>query len=614
MARQLNQMQDWARETRLTHARISVLAALMLLVMAGLLYRYFYLQIIQNETFRAQSDSNRIAVRAVAPTRGVIVDREGRLLAENLPSFTLALTPERISNLDETLVELTELLDLTEDDIALFSETRRRTRPLSPVPLKYRLSESERASLAVNKHRFEGVSILTELTRNYPEGELLGHTIGYVGRIGKDDIAPAETEQYRGITHIGKVGLEAYYEPLLRGDLGVSQIETNARGVDLRVVDRIEPTPGAQLKLHLDTELQRIAAEAMGDMRGAVVAIDTLSGGVLAAFSNPGFDPNKFVNGISFGDYALLRDSRDAPLLNRVIQGQYPPASTVKPMLGLAGLTRGVIDIETLIADPGYYTLPGDDRRYRDWILRVRGTGHADFMNLRDSIAQSCDVYFYELANRLGIDALSESLYEFGIGSRTGIDLPSEKRGILPSAEWKREAIGSSWYGGETLIVGIGQGYMLATPLQLAVATSAVAMRGMAYKPQLVASIAGEAVIPEPLLSVSAPTEYWDEVFAGMVDTVFAPRGTAAGMRRGLEYTVAGKTGTAQVVGIAQDATYDEESLSEYQRNHGWFIAFAPVEAPQIAIAVLTENGGGGSSAYPVARAMLDYWMMHHES
>jgi penicillin-binding protein 2 len=410
------------------------------------------------------------------------------------------------------------------------------------------------------------------------------------------------------------VGLEAYYERWLRGELGVSRIETNARGVELEVVDRIEPTPGSQLALHLDVALQRIAAEALGDMRGAVVAIDPRSGGILAAFSNPGYDPNKFVNGISFGDYALLRDSRDAPLLNRVIQGQYPPASTIKPMLGLAGLNRGVIDVDTLVADPGYYTLPGDDRRYRDWILRIRGTGHADFMNLRESIAQSCDVYFYELANRLGIDALSDSLYEFGIGSLTGVDLPSEKRGILPSAEWKREAIGSSWYGGETLIVGIGQGYMLATPLQLAVATSAVAMRGTAYKPQLVASIAGEAVIPEPLLSVSAPTEYWDEIVAGMVDTVFAPRGTAAGMRRGLDYTVAGKTGTAQVVGIAQDATYDEESLSEYQRNHGWFIAFAPAESPEIAIAVLTENSGGGSSAYPVARSMLDYWMTRHES
>ena len=614
MARQLNQMQDWARETRLTHGRIVALTVLMLAVMAGRLYRYFYLQIIQNETFRAQSDRNRIAVRAVAPTRGVIVDREGRLLAENLPSFTLALTPERITDLDGTLDALSELLALTPYNLALFSETRKRTRPLSPVPLKYRLNESERALLAVNKHRFEGVSILSELTRHYPEGPLLGHALGYVGRIGKDDIAPADTEQYRGITHIGKVGLEAYYERWLRGELGVSRIETNARGVELEVVDRIEPTPGSQLALHLDVALQRIAAEALGDMRGAVVAIDTRSGGVLAAFSNPGYDPNKFVNGISFGDYALLRDSRDAPLLNRVIQGQYPPASTIKPMLGLAGLNRGVIDVDTLVADPGYYTLPGDDRRYRDWILRIRGTGHADFMNLRDSIAQSCDVYFYELANRLGIDALSDSLYEFGIGSLTGVDLPSEKRGILPSAQWKRETIGSSWYGGETLIVGIGQGYMLATPLQLAVATSAVAMRGAAYKPQLVASIAGEAVIPEPLLSVSAPTEYWDEIVAGMVDTVFAPRGTAAGMRRGLDYTVAGKTGTAQVVGIAQGATYDEESLSEYQRNHGWFIAFAPVESPEIAIAVLTENSGGGSSAYPVARSMLDYWMTRHES
>ena len=614
MARQLNQMQDWARETRLTHGRIVVLTVLMLAVMAGLLYRYFYLQIIQNETFRAQSDRNRIAVRAIAPTRGIIVDREGRLVAENLPSFTLALTPERITDLDGTLDALSELLALTQDDLALFSETRKRTRPLSPVPLKYRLNESERALLAVNKHRFEGVSILSELTRHYPEGPLLGHALGYVGRIGKDDIAPADTQQYRGITHIGKVGLEAYYERWLRGELGVSRIETNARGVELEVVDRIEPTPGSQLALHLDVALQRIAAEALGDMRGAVVAIDTRSGGVLAAFSNPGYDPNKFVNGISFGDYALLRDSRDAPLLNRVIQGQYPPASTIKPMLGLAGLNRGVIDVDTLVADPGYFTLPGDDRRYRDWILRIRGTGHADFMNLRDSIAQSCDVYFYELANRLGIDALSDSLYEFGIGSLTGVDLPSEKRGILPSAQWKRETVGSSWYGGETLIVGIGQGYMLATPLQLAVATSAVAMRGAAYKPHLVASIAGKAVIPEPLLSVSAPTKYWDEIVAGMVDTVFAPRGTAAGMRRGLDYTVAGKTGTAQVVGIAQDATYDEESLSEYQRNHGWFIAFAPVESPEIAIAVLTENSGGGSSAYPVARSMLDYWMTRHES
>ena len=613
MARQLNQMQDWARETRITHGRVTVLAALMVLVMIGLLYRYFSLQVIQNEEFRAQSDRNRIAVRTIAPTRGVIVDRSGNLLALNQPSFTLAITPERAEDLDNVLIKLSDLLGLTETDIELFKEARKRRRPLSPVPLKYRLTDEELAVIAVNKHVLSGVSVLSELTRHYPEGDLLGHALGYVGRIGIDDVDESEKEAYRGISHIGKVGLEAYYEDVLRGGLGVSRVETNARGVELDVIDRIEPVPGAELTLHLDIELQRVAAAAMGDMRGAVVALDPRTGGVLSAVSSPRYDPNKFVNGISFSDYAELRDSRDAPLLNRVIQGQYPPASTIKPMLGLAGLNRDLITIDTTIPDPGYYQLPGDPRRYRDWILRVRGTGHAEEMNLRDSIAQSCDVYFYELANRLGIDALAESLDDFGIGSVTGVDLPSEKRGILPSSEWKRRVIGSSWYGGETLIVGIGQGYMLATPMQLAVATTALATRGTAFKPTFVAAVDGTSVEPEPLLNVSAETAYWDEVFAGMVDTVSSVRGTAFGMRSGLTYSVAGKTGTAQVVGIAQDATYDEEALSEYQRNHGWFIAFAPVENPEIVLAVLTENSGGGSSAYPVARAMLDYWMSRDE-
>ncbi len=613
MARQLNQMQDWARETRITHGRVTVLAAVMVLVMMGLLYRYFSLQVIQNEEFRAQSDRNRIAVRTVAPTRGVIVDRSGNLLAVNQPSFTLAITPERAENLDIVLTTLSDLLGLTETDIELFTQARKRRRPLSPVPLKYRLTDEELAVIAVNKHVLSGVSVLSELTRHYPEGDLLGHALGYVGRIGIDDVDESEKEAYRGISHIGKVGLEAYYEDVLKGGLGLSRIETNARGVELDVIDRIEPVPGAELTLHLDIELQRVAAAAMGDMRGAVVALDPRTGGVLSAVSNPRYDPNKFVNGISFSDYAELRDSRDAPLLNRVIQGQYPPASTIKPMLGLAGLNRDLITIDTAIPDPGYYQLPGDPRRYRDWILRVRGTGHAQEMNLRDSIAQSCDVYFYELANRFGIDALAESLEEFGIGSLTGVDLPSEKRGILPSSEWKRRVIGSSWYGGETLIVGIGQGYMLATPLQLAVATTVLATRGTAFKPTFVAAVDGRSVEPEPLLNVSADTAYWDEVFAGMVDTVASVRGTAFGMRSGLTYSVAGKTGTAQVVGIAQDATYDEEALSEYQRNHGWFVAFAPVENPEIVLAVLTENSGGGSSAYPVARAVLDYWMRRDE-
>ena len=590
-----------------------MLAVMMVLAMLGLLYRYFFLQVVQNEEYRAQSDRNRIAVRTVAPTRGVIVDRSGNLLAVNTPSFTLAITPERADDLDAVLTSLRDLLGLSETDIELFTEARKRRRPLSPVPLKYRLTDEELAVIAVNKHVLSGVSVLSELTRHYPEGDLLGHALGYVGRIGIDDIDASEKDAYRGISHIGKVGLEAYYEDALKGRLGVSRIETNARGVELKVIDRIEPVPGAHLTLHLDVGLQRVATSAMGNMRGAVVAMDPKTGCVLSSVSNPRYDPNKFVNGISFSDYAGLRDSRDAPLLNRVIQGQYPPASTIKPMLGLAGLNREVITIDTVVPDPGYYQLPGDPRRYRDWILRVRGTGHAEEMNLRDSIAQSCDVYFYELANRLGIDAIAESLDVFGIGSLTGVDLPSEKRGILPSTEWKRRVIGSNWYGGETLIVGIGQGYMLATPMQLAVATTALATRGTAFKPSLVAAVDGTPVQPEALLTVSAAAEYWDEVFAGMVDTVSSPRGTAFGMRSGLAYDVAGKTGTAQVVAIAQDATYDEESLTEYQRNHGWFIAFAPVENPEIVVAILTENSGGGSSAYPVARAMLDYWMSRDE-
>ena len=590
-----------------------MLAVMMVLAMLGLLYRYFFLQVVQNEEYRAQSDRNRIAVRTVAPTRGVIVDRSGNLLAVNTPSFTLAITPERADDLDAVLTSLRDLLGLSETDIELFTEARKRRRPLSPVPLKYRLTDEELAVIAVNKHVLSGVSVLSELTRHYPEGDLLGHALGYVGRIGIDDIDASEKDAYRGISHIGKVGLEAYYEDALKGRVGVSRIETNARGVELKVIDRIEPVPGAHLTLHLDVGLQRVATSAMGNMRGAVVAMDPKTGGVLSSVSNPRYDPNKFVNGISFSDYAGLRDSRDAPLLNRVIQGQYPPASTIKPMLGLAGLNREVITIDTVVPDPGYYQLPGDPRRYRDWILRVRGTGHAEEMNLRDSIAQSCDVYFYELANRLGIDAIAESLDVFGIGSLTGVDLPSEKRGILPSTEWKRRVIGSNWYGGETLIVGIGQGYMLATPMQLAVATTALATRGTAFKPSFVAAVDGTPVEREPLLTVSAAAEYWDEVFAGMVDTVSSPRGTAFGMRSGLAYDVAGKTGTAQVVAIAQDATYDEESLTEYQRNHGWFIAFAPVENPEIVVAVLTENSGGGSSAYPVARAMLDYWMSRDE-
>jgi penicillin-binding protein 2 len=613
MARQLSEMRNWQQETSLTHHRVMVIGTLMLIVLIALLYRYFSLQVIHHEKYRVQSESNRIGFRLITPTRGVIEDRLGNLVAVNEPSFTLTVSPEGIEDLDRTLETVGQIIDLSESELEVFRTALKRRRPLSDVPLKYRLDDKERAVLAVNKHRLPGLKIKSALSRYYPYGDLLGHVVGYVGRIGVDDIAPDDEGDYRGLTHIGKIGLEAQYESVLKGRAGRSRVETDARGAELGVIDRELALPGERLELHLDVGLQAVAAKALGDRRGAVVALDATNGGVLAALSNPRYEPNKFVNGISNTDYSLLRDSRDAPLINRVIQGQYPPASTIKPMLGLAGLNLGLIDANTEVKDPGFYMLAGDDRRYRDWILRVRGTGHAPTMKLQESIAQSCDVYFYDLANRMGIDPMAEALKSFGLGAKTGIDLPSEKAGLIPSSDWKREALGESWYGGETLIVGIGQGYSLSTPMQLAAATTVVANRGVAYRPRVVRAVNNEPIAPEILTEVDAPGGHWQTVIDGMVDTVDHVRGTAHGMKRGLSYSVASKTGTSQVVEIAQDAVYNEEELSEYQRNHGWFTAFAPVENPKIVVVVLVENGGGGSAAFPVARQVMDYWFAQNE-
>lgn len=613
MARQLSEMRNWQQETSLTHSRVMVIGILMLVILLALLYRYFSLQVIDHEKYRVQSENNRIGFRLIAPARGVIEDRNGNLVAVNEPSFTLTVSPESIDDLDQMLETVGGMIELSDSELEVFQSALKRRRPLSDVPLKYRLDPEERAVLAVNKHRLPGLNIKSALNRHYPYGDLLGHVVGYVGRIGIDDIAPEDEDGYRGLTHIGKIGLEAQYEAVLKGRAGRSRVETNARGAELGVIDRELAVPGERLELYLDVDLQAVAAEALGDRRGAVVALDATNGGVLAALSNPRYEPNKFVNGISNTDYSLLRESRDAPLINRVIQGQYPPASTIKPMLGLAGLNLGIIDADTEVKDPGFYKLEGDDRRYRDWILRVRGTGHAPTMKLQESIAQSCDVYFYELANRMGIDPMADALKSFGLGAKTGIDLPNEKGGLIPSSQWKRDALGESWYGGETLIVGIGQGYSLSTPMQVAAATTVVANRGVGYRPRMVSAVNDKPVPTEILTEVDAPDEHWQTVIDGMVDTVDHIRGTAHGMKRGLSYSVASKTGTSQVVEIAQDAVYNEEELSEYQRNHGWFAAFAPVENPQIVVVVLVENGGGGSAAFPVARQVMDYWFAQNE-
>ena len=602
-------MRDTGREVAIHRGRILVASVAVLAAVATLLYRYYDLQIVSYQQFLTQSERNRVRLEALAPTRGLIYDRKGRLLASNEPSQSLAVVVERAGSLPALFERLDALVGLEDDELERFQERRRRSRPYDAVPLKLRLTDQEVAVIGVHRHTLPGVTIEAQLTRAYPEGNLLAHVVGYVGRINQQEANRIEAEAYRGTYHIGKVGLEKRYEQVLLGQVGNQNIEANAHGRVLRVLDREPPAPGANLDLFLDLELQRVAYEALGEQRGAVVALDPRNGGVLALVSKPGFDGNLFVNGISSARYAALRDSPDTPLLNRTVQGQYPPGSTVKPMLALAGLELGLITPETTVPDPGWYSIPGDSRRYRDWILRIRGTGHAPEVDMRMAIAESCDVYYYDLARLMGIDTLAEGLAPYGFGATTGIDVTSEQPGILPNRDWKRRKLGQPWYPGETLSVGIGQGYMLATPLQLANAAMILANRGVAYRPSVVRQVAGQPVPREPLRVVEASPEHWSAVVAAMMDVVHQPSGTAAAISRDLPYTIAGKTGTSQVIGIAQDAVYDEEAIDARHRNHGWFMAFAPVDRPKIAIAVLAENGGGSSAAYPVARKVMDAWL-----
>lgn len=602
-------LKDTAREVRIYVARTSVAVLVTGLALLLVLARYFSLQVTDFEVYRTQSERNRVQLQALPPKRGLIFDRNGVLLADNRPSHTLSLIPERVGDMDATLGRLGDLVALSEDDVEEFRRKLDRRRPYDPIPLRFQLSEEEQARVAVNRHGLPGVVVEAQLLRHYPHGDLFAHVLGYVGRINESELEVLDSSDYRGTFHVGKVGVEKYYEDQLHGEVGYQNVETNAHGRVLRVLDRFAPVPGRDLRLHLDIDLQRTAMRALGEQRGALVAIDPDSGGVLAMASTPSYDGNLFVNGISSRAYAALRDSPDVPLFNRAVQGQYPPGSTVKPLMALAGLQAGLITPETTVPDPGWYRLPGSTRRYRDWTLSIRGTGHAAQVDLNMAIAESCDVYFYDLARRLGIDPMHDYLAPFGLGSRTGVDTTGERAGVLPSSSWKREALNQVWYPGETLSVGIGQGYMLSTPLQLAVATATVANRGQYRVPRLVEQVGDEAPdTPAPRYIDAAP-EHWDAIHRGMRDVVHGPRGTARSIGRGMTYDMAGKTGTAQVIGIAQDAVYDEAAVAERHRHHGLFIAFAPLDAPRIAVAVIVENGGGSSAAYPLARTVIDAWL-----
>jgi penicillin-binding protein 2 len=603
------QLKDLHREIRINNAR-TVTAIILVLGLLGLiLSRYYSLQITDYEIYITQSERNRVQLQPLPPRRGLIYDRNGVLLADNRPSFILSVVREQVEDLEATLAELAELLPIGESDLENFRKKLAHRRPYEAVPLRFRLTEEERAILAVNRYRLPGVAVDAQLQRHYPHGELFSHAIGYVGRINEQEVKELDQSDYRGTFHIGKVGVEKYYEDTLHGEVGYQNVETNAHGRVLRVLESVAPTSGADLVLSLDIRLQQAALDALGDRRGAVVAIDPRTGGVLALVSTPGFDTNLFVNGISSADYGALRDSLDVPLYNRAIQGQYPPGSTIKPFMAMAGLNSGLVTPASTVRDPGWYSLPGSSHKYRDWILRIRGTGHAARVDMHMAIVESCDVYFYDLARRLTIDRMADYLRPFGFGELTQVDTTNERRGVLPSTRWKREAMGQPWYPGETISAGIGQGYMLASPMQLAHATAILASRGVRRTPRLVQSIDGvplEAPLLEPMV---APAEYWDTVYQGMIDVVHTQRGTAKALAQGIEYTMAGKTGTAQVIGIAQGAVYKEANVAERHRHHGLFIAFAPAEAPTIAMAIIVENGGGSSAASPIARKVIDTWL-----
>ena len=609
---ELQRFKNHLAESRLFSFRVLVTAVLMLSLSMMLALRYRDLQVVHHEDYATQSDKNRILVQTISPQRGLIFDKNGVLLADNRPSHTLSLTPENIPDLEQTIAYLGELVDITPKHIEEFERAKKNynRRPYQPVPLRYRLSEAEIAKIAVNNYRLPGVEVEAQLVRHYPEAALFAHSIGYVGKINDREWSrfdEDEVKRYQGVHTIGKIGLERYYEDVLFGEVGYRNVEINARMRVLRTLDQQKPVPGKNLELFIDNELQKVALEAMDGRRGAVVALDVKTGGVLAMLSTPSYDPNLFVTGISYKNYNALRDDLDIPLFDRTIQGRYPPASTIKPVMGLAALHNKVVSKSYTIFDPGWYQLENDDRLYRDW----KRTGHG-LVNMHKAIVQSSDTYFYDVAFRTGIDRIHEFGLNFGFGERTGIDIPSERRGLWPSRAWKNEVRRLPWFPGDTLNVGIGQGDSLATPLQLAVMTTTIANKGKLIRPRLVSKIDGEALPIEVKQTLDVDESDWDFIFGTMRDVMHASNGTAKRVGLGSPYKFAGKTGTAQVVGIAQNAEYDSEALQERHRDHGLFVGFAPLDNPQIAVAVIVENGESGSgAAAPVAKKLFDKHLLN---
>ena len=600
---------DPARDRRIFTGRLLIAGLAAIVLTSIVLYRYFDLQVTRHQDFATHSDNNRVHVRPAAPSRGLIYDRNGELLADNRPSYSLSIIRERSEDLEQLLLQISSLIDISSDDIERFEKRLKRRKPYEHTPLRVNLSEQERGILAVNSYRLDGAEVTARLTRFYPNGELFAHVIGYVGRINERESQQIDSVAYSGTDSIGKIGLEKYYEDRLLGAVGTEHVETNARGRVMRILENVSPLPGTNLTVHLDSNLQRVAHKAFKDDRGALVAIDIKTGGILSMVSAPSYDPNLFVSGISQTNYNQLLQSSDRPLFDRAIRGQYPPGSTIKPLFGLIGLHNNSISMDYSIEDPGYFFMEGIERPWRDHNSK-RG-GHGKGVDLAKAIIESCDVFFYKMSVKTGIDLLSSYSEMFGLGNLTGIDMPGERPGIMPSREWKQGAKQEAWFNGDTINVSIGQGFMLTTPLQLAVMSARIASKGKLLKPQLVKSIDGVATQPvEVREPINMSDEYWDYVHKAMRDVVHSPRGTAKGISNGLNYEIAGKTGTAQVISISAEEEYDSSKIDKSQWDHALFVAFAPMDDPQIAVGLIVENGEHGSSAAaPIARLVIDEYM-----
>jgi penicillin-binding protein 2 len=608
-------LRDQQRELTVFRYRLTLAGLAIIVAFALLLARFTWLQVVQRQHYHTLAEANRISVVPVVPNRGLILDRNGEVLAANYSAYTLEITPSKVANVDRAIDELAAIIDVTPRDRRRFKKLQEESKNFESLPIRTRLTEEEVARFAVNRFRFPGFEIKARLFRSYPQGEVASHAVGYIGRINDADVKRIEDQglsaNYKGTDHIGKLGIEGAYEKDLHGATGFEQVEIDAGGRAIRSLSRSEPLSGNNLVVTLDIALQKVAEEAFQEFRGALVAIDPKSGEILALVSKPGFDPNLFVDGIDPQNWDALNNSPDKPLNNRALRGQYPPGSTIKPFMALAALEYKKRSPEFAISDPGYFALPGVAHRYRDW----KKDGHGA-VNMHKSIVISCDTYYYGLANELGIDLIHRFLVGFGFGAPTGIDIDGELSGLAPSQEWKQKRFKQKWYAGDTVSVGIGQGYLLVTPLQLAAATATLANGGIPVHPRLLKAVQNSKTqeihpldSPKDDPAVVTP-EHLALVRAAMVD-VARPGGTAARAGANAPYAMAAKTGTAQVIAMKQGERYDEKKVKEQNRDHALFIAFAPADNPKLAMAILVENGGhGGSTAAPIAREIFDYYLL----